>query len=287
MFLTRISPLRPLGALCVLLALLAGACTPAAPYQPIPSEAIALPEGADLHLDIRHGAVALVFGDYPALGVSGEVRAAQADALEMVSEGSPVLIRFAPQRGFLAPQDPAPLRLVLTLPRSTRVVFETFDADLSLSGEGGRVEVTTTSGDVLLAGFSGEAVITANRGDVTIQESRGALSVFANYGFVHFTDAHGTISVVSILGEVRYTGRPEAGDDFSFQTDHARVGVSLPPDADLAVSLQSSSADVICVAAGLAETSRTCQGVLGEGGASLNVRTVSGPVTLRLDPLLD
>ncbi len=283
---TRCVPPRHLKALWLLLALLLGACTPARPHQPIQPRSLPLPAGAGLHLDVQHGTVELVFGDFDTLGISGAVRGGYADDLVIDSETTHTLIHFAPERGFLAPHDPTILQLALTVPQSTGVTFETFDANLSLSGEGGVVHVTTTSGDVLLEGFSGEAVVTANRGNVTIQASRGDLSVFANYGFVHFTDAHGRLSVVSILGQVTYTGRPEAGDNFTFQTDHARVEIAVPKDADLEVDLQSSSADVVCAVSGLAGTSRSCRGTLGQGGAVVHVKTVSGPVSFRLDPLL-
>jgi hypothetical protein len=274
--------LKPfLNTLIICLVLSLCACGSTAGLIPIPIQTHPLEEGETLTLDVAHGAVEIQFTARQDLQLNGSILPEAADALTVAESADGLQITFTPQD-----RQSNPIHLQLALPKSTSVVFETYNAALSLSGEEGEIDATTMGGDVLLDGFSGQAVIKANRGDVQVKASSGAISVFANYGDVHFEDAHGQISVVNILGAVVYSGRPEVNDVFNLQTDHGPVDFSVPADANLTVAVQTSSGWVTCMPQSLSTTSRTCDGNVGTGGAALAIRTVSGKIKLWVDPLL-
>lgn len=263
------------------------ACQPA--VQQVASVELELLQepGDRLRLNIARGTVAITFDEVEKVFISGTVNPSYRDNLIIDKQQNQLVVDFSINTPVPFQKDPKPIRLELIVPQDMHVSFETFDASLFISGQGYEVDVTSMSGDTVLESFSGSAVIKANRGDVAVNHSNGSISVFGNYGTIQFNDVQGIITAVNILGKVIYRGRPAAGDQIRLETDHGSVMFDIPSDANLEVLAQSTSGEVVCMASGLSTSPRACSGELGRPEANLLIKTVSGKVTLKIDPLLN
>ena len=262
-------------------------CQPAVQQVAIVEQELLPGNGDRLRLSIARGTVAITFDQVDKLIIAGTVNESYRDNLIIDMQQNQLVVDFAINTPVLFQKDPNPIRLELIVPQDMPVVFETFDADLFISGKGYEVDVTSMSGDTVLESFSGSAVIKANRGDVAVNHSNGSISVFGNYGSIQFIDVQGIINAVNILGKVIYQGRPAAGDQIRLETDHGSVIFDIPPDVNLKVLAQSTSGEVVCMASGLSTSPRSCSGELGRPEANLLIKTVSGKVTLKIDPLIN
>jgi hypothetical protein len=108
--------------------------------------------------------------------------------------------------------------------------------------------------------------------------------VAGNYGLLTLENVSGQVSASTIMGTIRFIGRGGAGDAFHLETDHGPVEIRLAADASLATRVKTTSGVVDCVIPGLVPAGSACEGTLGNGVGTLDVRTVSGSVNLQRIP---
>ena len=117
-----------------------------------------------------------------------------------------------------------------------------------------------------------------------MKNANGQLRVLGEHGILNLENVSGTIGSSTIMGTIRYSGRPMVGDKIHSEVDHGPVEISLPFDSNLVVEISSISGELACMVPSLSSTRQNCLGTIGAGGASMTVRTVSGNVTLQVNP---
>jgi DUF4097 and DUF4098 domain-containing protein YvlB len=172
----------------------------------------------------------------------------------------------------------------LQVPPGTQVEVDTYGAEVKAHNFSGNLDVTSTAGDILIIDMEGLAILRANRGDVIVESSSGEFHLPGNYGLLSLTDVSGNIEASTIMGTVRFQGRVGAADKVKLETDHGPVKAWLDPGSDVTVMVGTTTGVVDCVVQGLSLDGAGCMGQLGNGGGSLQIRTVSGEVDLGTTP---
>jgi hypothetical protein len=204
------------------------------------------------------------------------------------------------------------------LPRRYRV-------DFSLQvPAGSALEISHAKGDVAVAGVTGDVDVEARHGDVVI-DTGGAVRVDLMHGDVAVSGARGRVEIHTMHGDIRLArtagtivarskhgdvalGAPAGPVEFDLETArgdlhaeveefatgvssrmramHGDVSVRLRAQAGCRISARVTSGEI---QAGQAfpdqQGRRTLSGVYGSGGASLDLSTMSGDISIDADPL--
>ena len=273
---------RTILTCCVLAFLVLQTCNPAPATLPIQN--LALPKGQPLSIDMDSGALELSGTDEATVQVSGEAPSMDDRALQVASEANGVHIRFkTPSRWFWQPRN-AILHLSVRVPRGAAVNINTFDTGIDVQDFTGNMTITAVSGDITIRNSQGNFAIQSNRGNVTTETTRGELHVAGNYGVLSMVNAHGVLGAATIMGTVRFVGPIGARDNVNLETDHGPVEMQLASDSDVTVQVRTTSGVITCTMPGVQYAGQGCAGTLGAGKGQLDVRTVSGSVTLGQQP---
>ena len=174
-----------------------------------------------------------------------------------------------------------PIQINLQAPVGIPIIVNTFDANVKIHDYSGAAMINSVAGDLLAQHVSGQLSLYSNRGDSTVENSSGEFNLLGNYGLLSILDSHGTVSASTIIGTIRFLGTVEAGDYLKLETDHASIDIQLGQDSDALVQVTSTSGVVDCSMAGILYEGERCTGTLQGGQGKLQVRTVSGNVTLQ------
>jgi hypothetical protein len=181
--------------------------------------------------------------------------------------------------------------ITITVPEECPVTLNLVTANAIITGMSGRVSVKTASGDVTLDGVTGKIDANTATGAIEAQGVGGSLTFNSVSGDLAL--ARGVVdrlSAHSVNG--RITTDVDLRDDAGVQirTVAGEVTMRLPKSTSAKVALISVGGRIDAAFDGLGHTERpvgkSVTGTLGGGTASLNVNSVSGPITLlsRPDP---
>jgi hypothetical protein len=244
---------------------------------PIEARTIALSEGQALRIELAAGEVILRGGEAGLLRIEGLT--ADPDPHDPVTETTQSRVRIAPAGGRTFPA-----RLEIQVPNRVPVSIETDEASIQVLDYEGELEAESVSGDIRLERVAGAITVRSNRGGIRLTDGRGRVSVVGNYGILELKDTRGEVGVSTIMGSVVFGGLISEGDRVRLETDHGPVSVNLASDSSLILQVRSTSGDLACLLPGLAATLRTCEGAMGSAEGLLEIRTVSGGVTLQSTP---
>jgi len=172
-----------------------------------------------------------------------------------------------------------PRRLEIDLPVMATVLVESSSGDIDVDGLTGEGRYRTTSGDVTLRAIGGRLTVEAVSGDVrahgsgdlemTARTVSGDLSLRA--------DAVGSLAATTTSGDVRLSGRLAGPGPYEIQT--VSGDTLLEPVGPVRVELQTVTGDLRSSVAGRSDGGPGRRAtVIGHGGATLRVRTMSGDV---------
>ncbi len=173
----------------------------------------------------------------------------------------------------------------IAIPRDCPIELGVVSASATVTGFVGSTSVRSVSGAVTLDGLSGDLVAETVSGDVETLALDGDLS---------FTTVSGDLTVVggrtgrlvarTVSGSVTADLDPAADAAISLDSVSGDIGVRLPATPSLDIDLKSTSGDLRSSHDGLQLTKQpgrtALTGRLGDGGAHLRARTVSGDVAL-------
>lgn len=173
--------------------------------------------------------------------------------------------------------------LDITVPRETRLECQTVSGDLALRGTRGPIEVQSVSGDLeiddvqgpmRLRTVSGDAACTAYVGQVEGNSVSGGLS-FARCRLR-------AADLVSVSGDVEIAGDLDAGEPHRVKTVSGDVRFSLAGRSyDIGYKTLSGGLECELEARITRESRRDRHVLIGEGACRIEVKTVSGDVTVR------
>lgn len=177
--------------------------------------------------------------------------------------------------------------IAITVPEECPVTLNLVTANAVITGLSSRVSVRTASGDVTLDGVTGTIDVTTATGTIEAQGVGGSMG---------FTSVSGDLAlaggVVDRLNAHSVSGRittdVDLHGDVSIRTVSGEVTVRLPESASAKVALTSVGGRIDAAFPDLRRQERavvkTVTGTLGDGGATLNVDSVSGAIALLSRP---
>lgn len=271
----------PLFGLALILGL-AGCASPAA-ARPIPSQRILLKPDQTVRVEANVGTINVQGSADTFLTIAGTLQVPDRTDLAIEDTGSTFsLVASLPLSSAPNPRNSA-IILNMTVPDGVTLVIESDQADVNLSGASGSVRVNSVAGNIGAEGLSGEFYLRTGRGDLQVTGVSGELRAVSEHGAVSIRDASGSVSSNNIMGSIHFTGTPGEGDRVHLETDHGAVELDLGQGSSLQVTVNSTSGNVTCPP-GIPQTVWGCTGTLNAGSGWLDVRTVSGPVTIRHAP---
>ena len=255
------------------------ACLPQAINpQLIEEESMELNPGQTIQVDIDAGEIHIANSAGNQLEVRAELRnpAQTHFQLERTLDGAQISCT-----GDGSNRDPSQVLIEIGIPEGVIVSINGYAADVTMRQVNGEVRVFTTVGDISLQDSTGNFNLNSNRGNIEVKSSKGSILVSGNYGLLSVEDSHGEIGVSTIMGTIRFLGSPNDLDIIRLETDHGPVEVQLGDGSSLSAEIETTSGQVACTMFAFTPVGRGCTGLLGDGSASLWVRTVSGAVSLQ------
>ena len=273
---------RLITPILILLVCLASACTPQPKqYTELDSRVVDAMASQSILVQADHGEVNILESEDGHVEVGGQVLFADDLDYQVNSTEKQISIMAFTHRNIFSD---VPLKMEVRVPKQMQVKVETDSASVFVQAYQGNLEVASTSGNITIEQMAGKLTLRSNRGTITVRESSGIISIVGNYGALNAQNVHGETAVSTIMGNVVFDGSIQMGDTVRLETDHGSVSVNLSLDSSLSLDVRSTSGDVACMLPGINSSLRWCNGEFNSGGGSLDIRTVSGAITLQTIP---
>jgi DUF4097 and DUF4098 domain-containing protein YvlB len=234
--------------------------------------------------------------------LSGDVRVTGSTKAKRVTGTGPIVIK---ERGGEVkvvgtdPDDP----VTLTVPSGVELDVKTRSGDISISGVTGAVRVRSVSSRLRVKGARGVDVKSVS-GSVRLEQVTGRLRVKTVSGTIRASGKLSEIDVTTVSGsvtldqlagpgkvrttsgEVKLSGTLGKGARARIRSHSGHVTARLRVPAGAEYAMRSYSGDLELKPGSKAKTrrieERRAEGAVGKGGASLELSTFSGDITLHL-----
>ncbi|MBI4725609.1 DUF4097 family beta strand repeat protein [candidate division TA06 bacterium] len=179
--------------------------------------------------------------------------------------------------------------------------LNTASGEIEISGCQGENNLSSVSGDITASGCT-EASLKINTagGDIGINDCSGGLSFQTVSGDVSIslsgdlqgqtvsgdidirTEKIGQLKVSSTSGDIQFQGPLEEGSQAAINTVSGDVSLILDKGSSAVIEAGTVSGDIECEPdlSGLRQGNRSLSGKLGDGKGSLDIKTVSGDITI-------
>lgn len=196
-------------------------------------------------------------------------------------------------------------RFTLTVPVGTRIEAHAVSGDVSIRGIRGDVNVEVTSGDVRLEDLEGRINATTVSGDISGDKVGGTTTLETVSGGILVRDAAGsltgetvsgdaivdgrptTLKLTTVSGSLTYRGKLDPKGRYALQAHSGEVTLALPADAKADVTTKTFSGELVSdfrvTIGGDGQSARRdrMRFTLGGGGATVDLESFSGTITLR------
>ena len=173
--------------------------------------------------------------------------------------------------------------LDITVPRETRVECQTVSGELTVRGTRGPVETQSVSGDIEIDDVQGPLRLRTVSGDAACRAYVGQVEGNSVSGNLSFSRCRlRGVDLVSVSGDVDAAGDLDAVEPHRVKTVSGDVRVSLAGRSyDIAYKTLSGSLESELEARITREGRRDRRVLIGEGACRLEVKTVSGDLSVR------
>lgn len=243
-----------------------------------------LPASGVIRIAVERGRIHVTGGSSRTVDLDGYVRRSPRITFEVLPTPDELLIAADIKGSSRQAADDALIDLTVRVPENADVLVETFGGIVELSGLRGTVRVESISSDVLASDLQGTIWLKTGRGDVTIASSEGDIHVLGEHGALSVVDCTGSITVTTIMGPIAFEGVLGPEDIVRLESDHAAVDVRLGAGSDVRIAMQTVNGRVLCTYPGLTGSMSGCSGTLADGRGSLDIRTVTGDITIGAAP---
>lgn len=174
--------------------------------------------------------------------------------------------------------------LRLAIPRGSRVEIDSANGSVSVTApiDGGRIRAS--NGRVEIAESDGELSVTTANGSLFIDEHSGPLMAETDNGSIEIREHFGgPVSAETSNGAIEYRGELAPDTANRLRTSNGRVTVELLGQPSVMVDAEATKGTVGSRYA-LLDVTRSddaLRGRIGEGAATLEVRTTNGSIDLR------
>jgi len=148
------------------------------------------------------------------------------------------------------------------------------------------LDIRSSTGSINARGFESDVGLETSTGSLRLENSVGAARLHTSTGSIGVTNHRGTADCATSTGSVEAEFRAVEGDGpMRFITSTGSVKLVLPSDIDARVTGRTSTGSVHAdppLAGSGRHGNRRVEGVLGNGGRTVEARTSTGSVTIRL-----
>lgn len=211
---------------------------------------------------------------------------AQAEDDDLVEDA----VRFAQTGNHLAitsqhgPFVSEPLNYEIEVPADCRVSVSTVSGEIHLEGTGGGGDIESPAADEIeLVDVHGDYRVKTASADLSVEGMRGHLTVQTASGDVEVERSHlSGFQCESVNGDVSVETTLVPHGDYRFKTISGDLELQVPRTAAATVKLQTQSGDAECeLPAQIIRSSRRhWEAVLNGGGASVQMESVSGDLSI-------
>jgi hypothetical protein len=282
-----IPPLRHLIRTLILLALsawLGGCAQPGWTPQRIAAESFPVEAGGSVLLQVNTGEVVIRPAAASEIGISGRLAAPDRTLYNLSTSLDQVHLQVEYRRQFLTRSPDPAISLAIEIPDGISLRVETFDANVTLLDLQGNIAVDSVSGDILAENVGGVVSLRSGRGNIQALRTSGEVRVLGEHGLLTLEDPKGDLGASTIMGTIQYAGEPGPGDVVRLETDHGPVRLEISRSASFSLNAVTNSGNMACMLSGLASSSRSCRGAIGDRQGQITVRTVSGDITVQALP---
>jgi DUF4097 and DUF4098 domain-containing protein YvlB len=196
----------------------------------------------------------------------------------------------------------------VSVPRGTRLKLQAASGNVTASGSQGEVSATTVSGtidvsggrrDVTLESVSGPIRASQLAGDLEAQNVSGSVRAENVSGRIEAWTVNGAIRLIGVRsndiraqtvgGEIVYAGRVATGGTYHFESHSGTIRLTIPRSVGAQFRLETVSGAVQSdfpiemAAGGSARKGGRVEFTIGDGAATVAVRTFSGRILLKSD----
>lgn len=261
----RLRLTRPLLALALLPLLLTTACDELGSDDPVETrdDTFQVSGAVTIDVDSFNGDINIVSTDSNEVRVQATLK--RADKLEYSADlfGSDVQVK-AERRGSTVGRSPS-ATIDISAPASSELVLRTSNGEIEVRGFDAEATVRTSNGRIVVNGLSG---------DLEADTSNGAIEVSGFTGQARLETSNGSISLSGELVE---------GSDNDIESSNGGITVDLEGEPGLTLDAATSNGSVSTdFPIRITSSGRNhLEGVIGDGGTSLHIRTSNGSITVK------
>ena len=174
----------------------------------------------------------------------------------------------------------------LWIPEATSVRLESVSGTIQIGDHLNRVYAKTVSGKIKLENIRGNVEVKTTSGHVSGQEINGDIKASSVSGDLAFLDSQGGLSYLhttsgKIRAELKFIDKDASG--MSLSTVSGDITLYLPEDASFDLDISTVSGEINSGFKVLIDSvsKRKLQGEVGTGGITIELKTVSGDISLR------
>ena len=160
------------------------------------------------------------------------------------------------------------------------VVVSGTSGDVEVSDVTGNVEVHVSAGDVVCNDIDGDLTVRTGTGDGFVSGGMGPASVESTTGDVEVISREGPVIIDTGGGDVTFWLDPLPTETYEVSTSSGDIEFRLPTDTSAILTVWTTSGEIYAkVPMRILAVSRTnLKGKIGDGGASVTFKTISGNV---------
>lgn len=162
-------------------------------------------------------------------------------------------------------------------------IFSTGSGTIEAGDLGDDVRASTGSGSITLSHVKGEVRSNTGSGPIRVSSSGGRVQLSTGSGLITVSGASNDVNIHTASGTISIDGNPAANSTWEMHTASGSVELIVPPTANFLFSAYAVSGGIHTdIPIVVEEQSRhELRARLGNGGARVQVRTVSGEIRVR------
>lgn len=173
--------------------------------------------------------------------------------------------------------------ITVSVPANCTFSLSTGNGDVTATGLNASGIVSSGNGDAVLEVIQGDIQVHVGNGDITLVDVEGSALVTDGNGDIALQGAKGSFALDNGNGKIDFQGELVAGSENSFSLGNGPVTVELLGTPSVALTLETPNGDVIRDLQITVQemTDELLVGTIGDGEASLSVRTGNGDITIK------
>lgn len=163
------------------------------------------------------------------------------------------------------------------------VQLSTLSGVIEVNGIGDDVRASSASGTIRLSNIEGDIRLKALSGGIHISQPSGRVEAKTASGSVEVVGANSDVRAEAVSGRISVQGNPDSTVFWELKTVSGVVQLAVPPSANFHLTADAVSGDIRTDIPIVIEEKgkHSLRAHLGDGGAHIEVRTVSGEIRVR------